>query len=99
MNLLTNAAQAIKETGTITIRTFREGESVYVEIVDTGVGIPQGRMQGIFDPGFTKDGNRMKAELGLFTSYSIVQKHQGQIKVASEAGKGSTFTVVLPILK
>jgi signal transduction histidine kinase len=96
MNLLANAAQAIKQSGTITIRTFKEAESVVVEITDTGVGISPERMRGIFDPGFTKDGKRMKAELGLFTSYRIVQKHRGQIKVKSEVGKGSTFTVILP---
>jgi signal transduction histidine kinase len=96
MHLLTNAAQAMEGEGEITIRTFVEKENVFVRIADTGVGISPEQMQGLFDPGFTKKGSRMKAGLGLFTSYNIVQKHQGEIKVESEVGKGSTFTVVLP---
>jgi signal transduction histidine kinase len=97
MHLLTNAAQAIEGEGEIAIRTFVEKENVHVQIADTGVGISPEQMQGLFDPGFTKKGSRMKAGLGLFTSYSIMQKHRGQIKVESKVGKGSTFTVVLPM--
>ncbi len=97
MNLLTNAAQAIEGEGRITIRTLIEKGNVHVQIEDTGVGIPQEQMTGLFDPGFTKKESRVKAGLGLFTSYSIVQKHHGEIKVESEVGKGSTFTVILPM--
>jgi signal transduction histidine kinase len=96
MNLLTNAVQAIKEKGTITIRTFLENDNVHVQIEDTGTGIPPEQIDALFDPVFAKRGMRVKAGLGLFTSHNIVQKHQGQIKVESEVGKGSTFTVVLP---
>jgi signal transduction histidine kinase len=96
MNLLTNAAQAIEDKGSITIGTFVERAKLHIQIQDTGVGIPRERIQGLFDPGFSKKGIRVRAGLGLFTSYNIVKKHRGEIKVESEVGKGSTFTIVLP---
>ncbi len=97
MNLLTNAAQAIRGRGTITIRTFVDDGNVHIEITDTGIGIPPDQMKRLFEPDFTKTGSRVKAGLGLFISYNIAQKHQGQIHVSSEVGKGSTFTIILPI--
>jgi signal transduction histidine kinase len=96
MNLLTNAVQAIKGKGTITIRTFLESDKIHVQIADTGMGIPQEEIHTLFEPGFAKRGSRVKAGLGLFSSYNIVQKHHGRIEVESEVGKGSTFTIVLP---
>jgi AhpD family alkylhydroperoxidase len=96
INLLANGIQAIKGSGTITIRTFEENENVHVKIADTGVGIPADQVQHLFDPGFSKKGVRVKAGMGLFISYNIVQKHGGQLNVESEVGKGSTFTITLP---
>jgi two-component system NtrC family sensor kinase len=96
MNLLTNAREAIDGEGTITVRTFEKKPNVYVEISDTGVGIPQVDMARLFDPTITKRGARVKAGLGLFTSYNILKKHQGDISVESEVGKGTTFTLALP---
>jgi AhpD family alkylhydroperoxidase len=97
MNILTNAAQAIEGNGSITIRTFVEDGNVHVHISDTGIGISPGKIKRLFEPRFSNKGARVKAGLGLFISYSIVQKHQGHIKVESEVGKGSTFTVILPM--
>jgi AhpD family alkylhydroperoxidase len=96
MNLLTNAVHAIKGKGTISILTYADGENIHVEIADTGVGISPAHQQTLFDPVFSRGKSRVKAGLGLFTSYNIVRKHQGQIRVDSEAGRGSTFTVILP---
>jgi len=96
MNLLTNAAQAIQGKGTIKIRTFADNRNVHIEMTDTGVGITPGNMKYLFDPRFTKKGSRVKAGIGLFTSYNIVQNHKGQIKVESKVGKGSTFMVIIP---
>ena len=96
MHLLTNAAQAVKEKGTITIRTCVKNGDVHIQIVDTGIGISQEKIKRLFDPDFTREGSRVKAGLGLFTSYNIIRKHGGGIKVESEVGKGSTFTVILP---
>jgi signal transduction histidine kinase len=97
MHLLTNAVQAIKGKGTISIRTSVKNGKVYVHISDTGIGILPDQKQNIFEPSFTKDGSRVKAGLGLFTSYNIVRNHGGHIEVKSEIGQGSTFTIILPM--
>jgi PAS domain S-box-containing protein len=97
MNLLVNAGQAIVEHGEITIRTGRDGDSVWVEVSDTGSGIPQENLNRIFDPFFTTKPVGKGTGLGLSLSYGIVVKHHGRIEVKSEVGKGTTFRVVLPI--
>ena len=97
MHLLTNAIEAIRGRGTIRIRTSVEDENVFVQITDTGIGILPDQKEAIFEPNFRKDGPRVKTGLGLFTSYNIVQNHLGRIEVESEVGKGSTFTVILPM--
>ena len=96
MHLLTNAKNAIKDTGTITIRTFAENDNVYVQVSDDGVGIPEEQMAGLFEPSFRVAESRVKAGMGLFTCFKIVQKHGGWINVESKVGRGSTFTVQLP---
>lgn len=96
MNLLRNAIQAIDGPGTITLRTFAEQDLVHVQVTDTGRGIPSEKLEGLFEPAFAKKESRVQAGLGLYISSNIVQKHNGKIAVASEPGKGSTFTVSLP---
>jgi signal transduction histidine kinase len=96
MNLLLNAAQAIEDQGQITVRTGCDGERVYVEISDTGVGIPVDKLKRIFDPFFTTKPVGQGVGLGLSIAYGIVESHQGQIEVQSEAGRGSTFRIWLP---
>ena len=97
LNLLINAKQAIKGKGEITITTFERDNQVYVEIKDSGVGIPEDKLQKIFDPGFTTKGVGVGTGLGLSIVYQIVQDHKGEIKIESEVGKGSRFTLVLPM--
>ena len=101
LNLLVNAAQAMPESGrgTITVRTRREGATVAVEISDTGCGIAPQVLSRIFDPFFTTKPVGMGTGLGLSLSYGIVQRHGGRIEVNSIVGKGTTFRVVLPILR
>ena len=96
MNILTNAAQAIKKDGQITVKTYAEEDQIFIQIIDTGAGIPVGKIPELFNPGFTKNSERVRAGLGLFTSYNIVRKHRGEIRVESTEGGGSTFTIVLP---
>lgn len=96
MNLLINASQAIEGRGQITIRTGYDAENVWVEIQDTGNGIPPENLDRIFDPFFTTKPVGTGPGLGLSISYGIVNRHGGQIKVRSELGKGSTFKVLLP---
>jgi signal transduction histidine kinase len=97
MNLLVNAAHAIEERGTITIRTGVEGSEVWVEIADTGHGIPPENLKKIFEPFFTTKPVGKGTGLGLSVSYGIVQKHHGRLEVQSEVGKGSAFRVWLPL--
>jgi two-component system, NtrC family, sensor kinase len=101
MNLLVNAAHAIKESGAalggIRIRTGHEAEWVWVEVTDTGCGIPPENLNRIFEPFFTTKPVGSGTGLGLSLSYGIVNKHGGKIDVASEVGKGARFTVRLPV--
>ena len=97
MNMLMNAGHAIEEKGVITIRTGQAGERVWVEIEDSGKGIPEENLSRIFDPFFTTKPIGQGTGLGLSLSYGIVQKHGGQMEVRSIVGQGTTFRVWLPI--
>lgn len=97
MNLLVNAAHAIKERGTITIRTgCGIDDGVWVEIEDTGGGIKPEHINRIFEPFFTTKPVGSGTGLGLSLSYSIIEKHHGRLEVRSEVGKGTCFRVWLP---
>ncbi len=98
MNLLVNAAHAIEgPRGTITVRTGCSGDDVWVEVSDTGKGIPEDVLVRIFDPFFTTKPVGQGTGLGLSLAYGIVQKHNGRIEVSSEVGKGTTFRITLPV--
>jgi PAS domain S-box-containing protein len=101
LNLLVNAGQAIETQGEITLRTrlADEGQSVVIEVSDTGKGIPPENLSRIFDPFFTTKPVGKGTGLGLSLSYSIVQAHHGRIEVESKPGQGTTFRVILPIEK
>ena len=96
-NLLINAGQAIREKGEITIRTWSEGDNIYLAFVDTGCGIPPEISSRIFEPFFTTKEVGKGTGLGLSITYDIIKKHQGDIEVVSEVGKGTTFTVRIPV--
>lgn len=97
MNLLANAAQAIgSENGTVTIKTWASDDRVFVAVSDTGCGIPASELGRIFDPFFTTKSVGDGTGLGLSISFSIIEDHGGAIRVDSEPGKGTTFTVELP---
>jgi PAS domain S-box-containing protein len=97
MNLVLNAVQAIKDGGAITIGTQARDGSCEVTVEDTGCGIPAHVLPHIFDPFFTTKGTGEGTGLGLSVSLGIVERHGGQILVESEVGKGSVFTVRLPL--
>lgn len=97
MNLLVNAAQAIPEHGTITLRSGCVDDKAWISISDTGKGIPQELMTRIFDPFFTTKPVGKGTGLGLSVSYGIIDKHGGHIDVQSEPGQGATFTIWLPV--
>ncbi|MBW2107515.1 MAG: response regulator [Deltaproteobacteria bacterium] len=97
MNLLVNAAQAIKEKGEIAITTQAVNGYVEIKISDTGCGIPPENLNKVFDPFFTTKEVGSGTGLGLNVSYNIIKKHNGSIAVESQVGKGTTFTIRLPV--
>ncbi len=97
LNLLINAAHAIDKDGTITVRSSYEAGLIQIAISDTGCGIPENIRARIFEPFFTTRGVGKGTGLGLSISYDIVKKHGGEIRLASEVGKGTTFTVFVPV--
>ena len=96
MNILVNASHAIQESGTIAVKTWHDDVNVYVSISDTGTGIPKDHLDRIFEPFFTTKDVGKGTGLGLSIVYDIMKKHNGQIGVKSEVGKGSTFTLTIP---
>ncbi len=99
MNLLVNAAHAIEKQGEVTISTRCEGDSICVSVSDTGCGIPAEKIGRIFEPFYTTKEAGKGTGLGLSISYDIVKKHNGEITVQSEAGKGTTFAVRIPVVQ
>jgi two-component system NtrC family sensor kinase len=97
LNLITNAAQAMDEGGTLTVASRRSGDQVEIDVTDTGSGIPDEVMPKIFDPFFTTKPVGEGTGLGLSIVHKIVQSHGGSIKVRTAARKGTTFTVSFPI--
>jgi len=98
LNLLTNAADACQKSGgEITVSTWEEGDRVAVAIKDTGVGIEPQAMERIFQPFYTTKAAVKGTGLGLSVCHGIVKQHQGEIRVESRPGEGTTFTVLLPV--
>jgi len=104
MNLLVNAYQAIQERfgqsgeiGEIRLQTGERGGGVSVTVTDNGIGIRPEHVTRIFDPFFTTKEVGIGTGLGLSTSFSIVQRHGGTLKVESKPGEGSTFELFLPL--
>ncbi len=98
LNLINNAAQSITtEQGTVTVRSSVEGDRIRVDVSDTGAGIAPDVLPHIFDNYYTTKAATEGTGLGLPIARSIVQEHGGEIKVSTELGKGSTFTVFLPV--
>ena len=99
MNLLVNAAHAIEKQGEIKIKTWNGNGFINVSISDTGCGIPEDEINRIFEPFFTTKEVGKGTGLGLSISYDIVKKHNGEIVIDSEVGKGTTFTVKIPVME
>ncbi len=97
MNLLVNAAQAMEGFGRITIDLYQQEEDLLVKICDSGKGIAPEHLKRIFEPFFTTKAVGEGTGLGLSLSYSIIHRHQGSLQVESEVGKGSCFTIRLPL--
>jgi len=97
MNLLVNAGHAIESKGLVTIRTWADHENVYVKISDTGCGIKDEDLNRIFEAFFTTKEVGKGTGLGLSIASEIIKKHRGAMNVESEVGKGTVFTITLPL--
>jgi signal transduction histidine kinase len=98
LNIITNAAQAIEKQGEIVIETkLYDADHVAIRISDTGCGIPEENLSKIRDPFFTTKEVGTGTGLGLSIVDEIIRSHHGELQIESVVGKGSTFTVILPI--
>ncbi len=97
INILLNAIEAMPQGGTLTVSSEIEDKMIAVRFADTGVGIPEENLPKILDPFFTTKEQGKGTGLGLSVSYGIIERHRGKLEVKSKVGKGTTFTVRLPI--
>jgi two-component system NtrC family sensor kinase len=98
--ILVNASEAVTEHGEIIFRTRNiDEEHLLIEITDNGVGIAAEDIPHVFEPFFSTKQNASGIGLGLAIVHGIIQSHKGRIEVKSERGKGTTMTIILPLLK
>lgn len=97
MNILDNSAYAIQETGDVWIRIKIVDTNVIIEFEDNGKGMDENTLQKIFNPFFTTKPVGQGTGLGMAISYKVIKNHQGEIHVDTEVGKGTKFTITLPI--
>jgi two-component system NtrC family sensor kinase len=98
VNLLINASQAIESKGEILVKTTSGNDQITILIADTGAGIPADKLARIFEPFYTTKEVGSGTGLGLSIAYDIVKKHHGEIRAESEVGKGTTFTITIPLV-
>jgi len=97
LNMISNAMDAMPEGGTLSISTLGKGEHIHIKITDTGVGIREENISKIFDAFFTTKESVKDVGLGLSVCYGFIQEHEGDIRVTSKLGSGTTFTIILPV--
>lgn len=101
MNVILNAADAMEGNGKLTLKSYKSlhGNTIIIEISDTGTGIPQNILPHIFEPFFTTKEEGKGTGLGLSLVYSMVDNHRGRIYAKSRIGEGTTFVIELPAAK
>ena len=98
--ILLNASEAVLESGGIVIKTSNPDEkTIKVEIADNGIGIAPEDIPHVFEPFFSTKEKASGIGLGLAIVHGIVQNHNGKIEIASQVGKGTTISIILPIAK
>ncbi len=97
INLMLNCAESMNFKGTITIRTQNSGPWIEINIADSGKGIAPEDIVKVFDPFFSSDIEKEKSGLGLCVSHGIITAHKGTIDIKSAPGKGTCFTILLPV--
>ena len=97
LNLFLNARDAMPKGGSLSVTTRVDGANAIVEVSDTGAGIPAEHLARIYDPFFTTKPEGRGTGLGLSVTYGIVQEHGGSLTCDSEVGRGTRFTLVLPL--
>ena len=97
-NLIVNASQAIGDDGQVIVKSTHEADKIKITVVDTGSGIAQEHLSRIFDPFFTTKPEGQGTGLGLSISFDIIKEHGGELKVSSKLGKGTIFTISLPVV-
>jgi PAS domain S-box-containing protein len=97
LNLFLNARDAMETGGRLIVTTRTDGDSLKIDVADTGKGIPQEDLPRIFDPFFTTKVAKKGTGLGLAVSYGIVREHGGTIDVTSQPGEGTVFHLDLPL--
>ena len=98
MNIFLNAINAMPQGGVLSITVNTIEDRVIVRVTDTGVGIPAGELEKIFDPFHTSSPVGQGTGLGLSICYSIIRQHLGSIQAESRLGQGATIVVTLPLL-
>jgi two-component system NtrC family sensor kinase len=98
LNLISNAIDAIGKDGLVAVKSGRSGRELQIRISDNGPGIPSELQKKVFDPFFTTKEKGKGTGLGLWISYSILEKMGGAIDLRSKPEEGTTFTVKLPII-
>jgi two-component system NtrC family sensor kinase len=99
LNLMNNAIDAIGKDGTITVKSTADKSVIRLTIADTGPGIPETMQKKVFDPFFTTKSTGKGTGLGLWISYSIIEKIGGKLALQSKEGQGAAFTITLPIVQ
>lgn len=97
LNMLLNAMQAMPDGGHLGIQTRVSRDMVEIAITDTGIGIAPENLQKVFNPFFTTKEVGKGTGLGLSVSFDIIEKHGGTVKIESQLGRGTAFTIVLPM--
>lgn len=97
MNILDNAAFAIREQGDVWIRLKADDKNAIIEFEDNGCGMDEKTRRKVFDPFFTTKDVGQGTGLGMAISYKVIRNHKGDIELSSEEGKGSKFTITIPL--